>query len=136
MLQRIGDVLPDALKSLHIRIPEDYSDRDIQVDGHLSMEAGFLYPVFISKDAYGVIKWRPGEDSTKHLIEPEEERLWAVLWMAHLAANKDRNAENTRFSVRLHSKAGRGHWPGIHYFGLSCTEVDDQPAVRIYRIFE
>lgn len=112
--------------------PIHFVEIDTEVPQEISIDAGFIHTVIFSSEAFALIRWRPGEDSKKHIFEPSEDRLWNVLWMAQLAIRANPDAEETMFAARLMPKVGGGQYPEIARFSAKCTTtIDGRPAVKI-----
>jgi hypothetical protein len=106
-------------------------------DGYLvdvtqtAMEAGFRLPVAITRAAWeDCVEWTE-EDSQRQLSQDEAGRLWDVLWIAALAARRNKG-ERLQFQFYRVPRGGRGVRPRLTGLQLVLGPGDqDEPVITI-----
>jgi len=94
-------------KPIHIYTREQAIKDGCLVDvSTTAAEAGFRYPVTITRAAWAdCVEWT-AEDSHRQTYQDEAGRLWDVLWMARLAAR--RGGERLAYQLYCVPRGGRG----------------------------
>lgn len=93
-------------------------------------EAGFRYPVVITRAAWAdCVEWTE-EDSHRQTYQDEAGRLWDVLWMARLAAR--RGGERMAFQLYRVPRGGRGVRPRLTTLHMHIGPGDHgEPVITI-----
>lgn len=95
-------------------------------------EAGFRIPVAMSRAVWcDCVEW--GEaDGKRQTYQDEAGRLWDVLWMAHLAARRNRDGSALRFQLYRVPRGGAGHMPRLVVLKMLCGPGDaGEPVITI-----
>lgn len=77
----------------------------------MAREAGFRVPVALTRAVWDeCVAWSPEAEKRKGTCtgQSEEGRLWDVLWMANIAARRQRGGDRTMFEVYRVPQDGRG----------------------------
>lgn len=93
-------------------------------------EAGFLFPVALTRSAYeDSVAWTP-EDNRQGRRQDQNGRLWDVLWMLRQAIK--RGGEQIDFMVYRVPRKGNGRLPRPRMLKALCGPGDDmQPVITI-----
>lgn len=76
-------------------------------------EAGFRLPVALTRAAWSdCVEWTEA-DSKRQAYQDESGRLWDVLWMASIAARRNRGGDRARFQLYRVPRGGRGVKPRL-----------------------
>ena len=76
-------------------------------------EAGFSVPVALTRAAWAdCVEWTEA-DSKRQTYQDEQGRLWDVLWMASIAARRNRGGDCCRFKLYRVPRGGRGFRPRL-----------------------
>ena len=106
-------------------------DDGILVDvSHTAQEAGFSFPVALTRAAWSdCVEWSEA-DSKRQTYQDESGRLWDVLWMASRAAR--RGGQEIRFQLYRVPRGGRGMRPRLVTLKAICGPGDDgEPVITI-----
>ncbi|MCP5152434.1 MAG: hypothetical protein H6982_16900 [Chromatiales bacterium] len=97
------DVFEPTLADVFGPVVHTYSRTDAIADGvlvdvsALAADAGFRYPVAITRAAWAdCVAWTD-DDTARQVHQDETGRLWDVLWMAHMAIRRVRNPDHQLF---------------------------------------
>lgn len=103
----------------------------VNVSG-IAMEAGFRWPVAITRTAWAdSVEWSDA-DSSRQLYQDEAGRLWDVLWMAYLAARRKSGESETLFEVYRVPCGGRGTRPRLATLKMVSGPSDNgEPVITI-----
>lgn len=93
-------------------------------------EAGFVFPVAITRAAWAdCVEWTEA-DSKRQTYQDESGRLWDILWVASLAAR--RGGQEIRFQLYRVPRGGRGMRPRMVVLKALCGPGDDgEPVITI-----
>lgn len=93
-------------------------------------EAGFKFPVALTRAAYeDCVAWDEA-DSKRQTHQDVAGRLWDVLWMASLAAK--RGGQEIRFQLYRVPRGGRGHMARLVTLKAHCGPGDNaEPVITI-----
>lgn len=95
---------------------------------HQAVEAGFCYPVALTRAVWeGCVAWSD-DDSQRQAYQDEAGRLWDVLWMASRAALRSRG-ERVRFQLYRVPRGGRGVRPRLVTLVMHIGPGDEGEAV-------
>ncbi len=99
-------------------------------------EAGFRYPVAMTRAAWeDCVSWGD-DDSKRQTYQDEAGRLWDVLWMASVAARRNSGAE-LRFQLYRVPRGGRGVKPRLVVLQMHCGPGDEgEPVITISMLGE
>lgn len=114
-----------------------YTRRQALDDGFLvdvsemASEAGFRFPVALTRAAWGdCVEWSEA-DSKRQTYQDEAGRLWDVLYMASLAARRNSGSE-LRFQLYRVPRGGRGVRPRLVTLAMRCGPGDEgEPVITI-----
>ena len=97
---------------------------------HTAQEAGFSFPVALTRAAWSdCVEWSEA-DSKRQTHQDESGRLWDVLWMASRAAR--RGGQEIRFQLYRVPRGGRGTQPRLVTLKAICGPGDGgEPAITI-----
>ena len=97
---------------------------------HTAQEAGFSFPVALTRAAWSdCVEWSEA-DSKRQTYQDESGRLWDVLWMASRAAR--RGGQEIRFQLYRVSRGGRGMRPRLVTLKAICGAGDEgEPVITI-----
>lgn len=97
---------------------------------HTAQEAGFSFPVALTRAAWSdCVEWSEA-DSKRQTHQDESGRLWDVLWMASRAAR--RGGQEIRFQLYRVPRGGRGMRPRLVTLKAICGPGDDgEPVITI-----
>lgn len=112
-------------------------DDGVLVDvSELAKEAGFLFPVALTRAAWGdCVEWCEA-DSKRQTYQDEQGRLWDVLWMASVAARRNGGSE-LRFQLYRVPRGGRGVRPRLVVLQMHCGPGDEgEPIITISMVGE
>jgi hypothetical protein len=111
-----------------------YSRRQALDDGvlvdvtEMAKEAGFKFPVAITRAAWAdCVEWSD-EDSRRQTYQDETGRLWDLLYMASLAARRNSGSE-LRYQLYRVPRDGRGVRPRLVVLQMHCGHGDEGEAV-------
>lgn len=107
-------------------------DDGVLVDvSELAKEAGFRFPVALTRAAWGdCVEWSEA-DSKRQTYQNEAGRLWDVLWMASVAARRNSGSE-LRFQLYRVPRGGRGVRPRLVTLVMLCGPGDEgEPVITI-----
>jgi hypothetical protein len=104
---------------LDMPVIHSYSRAEALADGilvavpeKLAADAGFGLPVALTRAAYeDCAAWSAADNARKGTLQDEASRLWDVLWMASLAARRNRGGSRAAFEVHRTPRPGRGRQP-------------------------
>lgn len=107
-------------------------------DGHLvdvtetAMEAGFRLSVALTRAAWGdCVEWTDA-DSRRQAYQDEGGRLWDVLWMASIAARRNRGGDRSRYQLYRVPRGGRGVRPRLVTLEIAIGPGDEgEPVITI-----
>lgn len=113
-----------------------YSREQAIEDGELvdvsetAQEAGFRFPVVLTRAAWAdCVEWSE-EDSRRQTYQDEAGRLWDVVWMASRAAR--RGGESILFQLYRVPRGGRGVRPRLVTLKMVCGPGDEgEPVITI-----
>ena len=119
-----------------------YTRRQALDDGFLvdvsemSSEAGFRFPVALTRAAWGdCVEWSEA-DSKRQTYQDERGRLWDVLWMASVAARRNCGSE-VRFQLYRVPRGGRGVRPRLVVLQMHCgAGGEGEPVITISMLGE
>lgn len=95
---------------------------------HQAGEAGFRYPVAMTRAVWeDCVAWSD-DDSQRQAYQDEAGRLWDVLWMASRAALRARG-ERVRFQLYRVPRGGRGVRPRLVTLDMHIGPGDEGEAV-------
>ena len=97
---------------------------------HVAREAGFSFPVALTRAAWSdCVEWSEA-DSKRQTYQDESGRLWDVLWMASRAAR--RGGQEIRFQLYRVPRGGRGMRPRLVTLKAVCGPGDEgEPVITI-----
>ncbi len=97
---------------------------------HTAQEAGFSFPVALTRAAWSdCVEWSEA-DSKRQTYQDESGRLWDVLWMASRAAR--RGGQEIRFQLYRVPRGGRGMRPRLVTLKAICGPGDEgEPVITI-----
>lgn len=97
----------------------------------LAKEAGFRFPVALTRAAWAdCVEWSDA-DSRRQTHQDEAGRLWDVLYMASLAARRNSGSE-LRFQLYRVPRGGRGVRPRLVTLQMHCGAGDEGgPVITI-----
>lgn len=97
----------------------------------LAKEAGFRFPVALTRAAWAdCVEWSEA-DSKRQTYQDEAGRLWDVLYMASLAARRNSGSE-LRFQLYRVPRGGRGVRPRLVTLQMHCGAGDEgEPVITI-----
>lgn len=130
------DADPYSLSDIFGKQVYSYSRAQALDDGVLidcssmAAEAGFTYPVALTRAAWtDCVEWADA-DSKRQTHQDEAGRLWDVLHLASLAAH--RGGQEIRFQLYRIPRGGKGHKPRLVALKAVCAPGDDgEPCVTI-----
>jgi hypothetical protein len=107
-------------------------DDGVLVDvSEMAKEAGFKFPVAITRAAWAdCVEWSD-EDNRRQTYQDEAGRLWDVLWMVGVAARRHSGSE-LRFQLYRVPRGGRGVRPRLVTLAMRCGPGDEgEPVITI-----
>ena len=111
-MEEVAKTGTEEMESVFGNVIFAYTRKQALEDGVLvdvsgtAREAGFKFPVALTRAVYeDCVVWSE-EDSKRQTHQDESGRLWDVLWMAKLAARQ--GGQEIRFQVLRVPRGGRG----------------------------
>jgi len=103
----------------------------------IGSEAGFRIPVAMSRAAWSdCVAWAE-TDSMRQTYQDEAGRLWDVLWMAYMAARRNRGSGAVRFQLYRIPRGGVAHVPAPVTLKMLCGPGDQgEPVITILEVTE
>ena len=97
----------------------------------MAKEAGFKFPVAITRAAWAdCVEWS-NEDNKRQTYQDEAERLWDVLYMASVAARRS-SGSDLRFQLYRVPRGGRGVRSRLVVLQMHCGPGDEgEPVITI-----
>jgi hypothetical protein len=100
-------------------------------------EAGFTYPVAITRAAYeSCIEWTDADNERKGSVQDVRGRTWDVVYMASVAVRaakrRDDAGDRLTFSLYVVPRAGAARRPRLTTLAIVCGPSDDgSPCLTI-----
>lgn len=82
----------------------------------VATEAGFKIPVAMTREVFeDCVAWTEADDKRKpeYLGQSDAGRLWDLVWMASMAARRNRDRDRVTFQVLRIPREGRGLLPRL-----------------------
>lgn len=119
---------------IHTYTREQAIDDGLLVDvSETAKEAGFRFPVAITRAAFAdCVEWSD-VDSKRQTHQDEAGRLWDVLWMAMIAARRGGDRQTLQFQLYRVPRGGRGTRPRLVELvaHIGAGDLGGEPVITI-----